>query len=99
MQIIQKHIYIICSGILVLAFFVGTALAQNQQLQCPAGSYDAGGFCKQEPTGCPYADSIPKDSVKCVPPNNLPAAVTEGQNQPTPVSSPSIVPKAPSCQQ
>ena len=39
-----------------------------QKLDCPAGSYNAGGFCKNEPTGCPYGDSIPVDSPKCVAP-------------------------------
>lgn len=37
-------------------------------ITCSSGSYDAGGFCKAEPTGCPYGDSIPVDSPKCVAP-------------------------------
>lgn len=28
-------------------------------VKCAAGSYDAGGFCKANPTGCAYGDSIP----------------------------------------
>lgn len=36
----------------------------SQQVVCPSGSYDAGGFCKQEPTGCPYGDSIPMDNCQ-----------------------------------
>lgn len=41
----------------------------NAAAQCPAGSYSIGdGRCKLEPTGCPYGDSIPIDSPKCVPP-------------------------------
>lgn len=43
--------------------------------QCPAGSYRIGGtdsepICKNEPTGCPYGDSIPVDSPKCAPPES-----------------------------
>ena len=40
---------------------------------CPDGSYNIGiekngeVICKLEPTGCPYGDSIPLDSPKCVP--------------------------------
>lgn len=41
-------------------------------VQCPSGSYRIGGtdqqpVCKNEPTGCPYGDSIPLDSPKCAP--------------------------------
>lgn len=35
---------------------------------CPVGYYSLpGGDCKAEPTGCPYGDSIPKDSPECAP--------------------------------
>lgn len=44
---------------------------QPQPLNCPAGTYDAGGFCKNEPTGCPFGDSIPLDSPKCAPPSDI----------------------------
>lgn len=45
---------------------------------CPNGTYVIGydkgdegvPICKQNPTGCPYADSIPADSPKCGPPEN-----------------------------
>lgn len=41
----------------------------NAAAECPAGSYSLGdGACKLEPTGCPYGDSIPIDSPKCVAP-------------------------------
>ena len=43
---------------------------------CPEGSYEIGRkeedgepICKLEPTGCPYGDSIPVDSPKCVAPS------------------------------
>lgn len=58
--------------------------------ECPAGTtlvdYENGDkqkpICKGEPTGCPYGDSIPLDSPKCVPP-------TEVENTtPTPVETP-----------
>ena len=42
--------------------------ASAATIECAEGSYDAGGFCKDEPTGCPYGDSIPVDSPKCVAP-------------------------------
>ena len=94
MQFIQKNVYFIASGILVAAFFVGTAIAQNQQLQCPAGSYDAGGFCKQEPTGCPYGDSVPMEKCEPHTPEEKAAA------QPAPVVTPEPTKTAtPSCQQ
>lgn len=34
----------------------------RRSMNCPAGSYDAGDFCKKEPTGCPYGDSLDKDT-------------------------------------
>lgn len=40
---------------------------------CPSGSYEIGrsdngyAICKNQPTGCPYGDSIPLDSPKCAP--------------------------------
>lgn len=49
----------------IIALWVVTASAAK--LECEAGTYDAGGFCKVEPTGCPYGDSIPLDSPKCAP--------------------------------
>jgi len=48
--------------------------------QCPAGSYDIGnGACKAEPTGCPYGDSIPLDSPKCVAPKDVINASEEAE--------------------
>lgn len=49
-------------------------LSQSMVSSCPAGSYAIGYkdngdvICKVAPTGCPYGDSIPKDSPKCVAP-------------------------------
>lgn len=40
---------------------------------CPAGTDEIGHddsgslICKQQPTGCPYGDNIPVDSIKCAP--------------------------------
>lgn len=45
---------------------------------CPNGSYpiDMGEIiCKVEPTGCPYGDSIPLDSTKCVAPEPVKEAI------------------------
>lgn len=56
--------------LVIIALWVMTASAATTD--CPAGTYDAGGFCKNEPTGCPYGDSIPMDSPKCAPPVETP---------------------------
>jgi len=51
--------------------------ASAQTTDCPAGSYSIGiekngeHICKLEPTGCPFGDSIPLDSPKCVPPADI----------------------------
>ena len=43
--------------------------ARAEETVCPSGSYSIDdGVCKQEPTGCPYGDSILLDSPKCAPP-------------------------------
>lgn len=41
-------------SLLTISHFAGAT-----PLQCPPTAYDAGGFCKAQPTGCPYGDSIP----------------------------------------
>lgn len=85
MNFIQKYVYFIASGIVLLGYFVGNAYANNQQTVCPDGSYAIDqGVCKQEPTGCPYGDSIPLDSPKCVPPVETPAV----EPVPQPVNNP-----------
>lgn len=58
--------------------------------KCPPGSYEIGReqngavICKNEPTGCPYGDSIPLDSPKCTAPN----PVVYNADNPTDVSDP-----------
>lgn len=47
------------------------ATSPKAPLSCAAGTYDAGGWCKAEPTGCPFGDSIPLDSPKCAPPSDV----------------------------
>lgn len=42
-----------------LIFFLWPRRTTHSVTSCPQGSYDAGGFCKSEPTGCPNGDSIP----------------------------------------
>lgn len=66
----------------IVALWIVTASAAT--LECPAGTYDAGGFCKNEPTGCPYGDSIPLDSPKCAAPKE-PAVDIESDIETTPV--------------
>lgn len=59
--------------IIIAALYITSANAEPVKT-CPAGSYDVGisktnePLCKLEPTGCPYGDSIPLDSIKCVAP-------------------------------
>lgn len=76
MKFLQKNVYLVASGILVLAFFAATAIAQNQQLQCQPGEFDAGGFCKTVPTGCPYGDSVPMEKCEPTTPEEKAAAET-----------------------
>ena len=54
---------------LVTGFSSGIVYSITQATEtCPSGSYAIGdGVCKAEPTGCPYGDSIPLNSEKCVP--------------------------------
>ena len=74
MRLSRKLFWFIALFLVLIALFY---LRQSKALvipaaaaaQCPAGSYSLGdGACKLEPTGCPYGDSIPIDSPKCVPP-------------------------------
>ncbi len=61
-------IYII---IVILFITLLTRTITNAEvIKCTEGYYDAGGFCKSEPTGCPYGDSIPVDSPKCASPQS-----------------------------
>lgn len=53
---------------------------------CPEGTYEIGvtpdnlqRICKDEPTGCPYGDSIPLDSPKCVMPVSDPPSTIRGK--------------------
>lgn len=92
MKFLQKYVYVIATIILVSAFFIGKAIASNQQLQCQSGEYDAGGFCRTVPTGCPYGDSIPLDSPKCVPDQEEVANTPEPQIE-------TVKPEVTTCQQ
>lgn len=64
------------------------AAAQQQSINCPAGSYNIGTnddpICKQEPTGCPYGDSIPMDM--CDKFAHQPVATPTEQPKPAPVA-------------
>lgn len=65
-------------GVLVAALSLSpytlSVQSRNSAAQdCPTGSYEVARhngkpICKLEPTGCPYAENIPKDSPKCKPP-------------------------------
>jgi hypothetical protein len=64
-------------GIVVGALVMPTKQAQAEAKTCPAGTYQIGWdrddptnpTCKNEPTGCPFGDSVPMD--KCTPPPDL----------------------------
>ena len=51
--------YYIASLILIGFLMIGKVISEPL---CDPGYYDAGGFCKAEPTGCPYGDSLDKDT-------------------------------------
>lgn len=57
---------------LTTAMFINRSGKAEEPSVCPAGSYDMGdGYCKLEPTGCPYGDSIPmEDCDKFAPPQS-----------------------------
>ena len=75
------------AAVIVAIFLLIMAHANAAVLQCPVGTYDAGGFCKNEPTGCPYGDSIPLDSPKCAPPEAEKVdEVTPTVDEPAPVT-------------
>lgn len=80
----DKAINIFWSVLLTLlllptAIYLGSivkASAVQSTVVCPPNSTPlANGLCKDEPTGCPYGDSIPLDSPKCVAPNDIPVQV------------------------
>jgi hypothetical protein len=80
---------IACLAIIVVGYsggyFLGIVTAATPY-ECPAGSYAIGdGVCKNEPTGCPYGDSIPLDSPKCAPPPEPALKETMPEIPPTPV--------------
>lgn len=78
---LKRHITVIGAVLWLLAIAAVVAIfwaSSNAKAAdgCPAGQTPiGGGECRIEVTGCPYGDSIPKDSDKCVPPevNNAPA--------------------------
>ena len=68
----------IIAAVLIVSYYSkphNPASAAPPAHTCPAGTYEIGRegnypICKNEPTGCPYGDSIPVDSPKCAPPTN-----------------------------
>ena len=71
----------------IVALWVVTASAAT--LECPAGTYDAGGFCKNEPTGCPYGDSVPLE--KCEAPKDTTVSIpSTTENDIAPVTTEEI---------
>jgi len=53
----------------LLLFIMFRVVAHGEGYQCSEGQYPIGdNICKNEPTGCPYGDSIPLDTPKCVAP-------------------------------
>lgn len=91
-----KTLYLISGGIIgvilsVILLYVTLTVSANNSNECAPGSYSIGdGICKQEPTGCPYGDSIPIDSPKCAPPQEntieeLPTPTLESKQEIQPI--------------
>lgn len=55
----NNKIYLIAISFVLVSVFYTRVYADT--INCDIGYYDAGGFCKKEPTGCQYGDSIPID--------------------------------------
>ena len=71
MNITKKLIWFIFFVLILIVIFYArqTKPFVKAAQSCPDGSYYIGDdACKLEPTGCPYGDSIPIDSPKCVSP-------------------------------
>jgi hypothetical protein len=47
--------------LVLITIILARAITLADTVKCGSGNYDAGGFCKAEPTGCPYGDSISLD--------------------------------------
>ena len=68
---------------LIMYYLYTNANAAKPPTNCPSGSYqiaidDQGNpVCKQDPTGCPYGDSIPMDMcAKSKPSEPTPSGIT-----------------------
>lgn len=104
---------ILVVGALVFGLAIGAAIklalaapASEQyppgySYNCPPGSYPIGdGACKNQPTGCPWGDSVPMD--KCAPPPDIECNADWTECHPkapnTPPATPSPAPAAPAKQ-
>lgn len=77
----KKIIYVALLTLLLVGFYMAINGKFNRGVEaqagsCPKGQFQAGSInglpiCRIEPTGCPYADQIPKDSPKCKPPKSM----------------------------
>ena len=81
--------------IIIIIFFLVTALVSAEQQECPEGTFNVGHskngpVCRNEPTGCPYGDSIPIDSAKCVAPGEVKQPVIETVEQVQSINKPEI---------
>lgn len=94
----KRHIKIVVLSALALAlafvFVTGAKTltkpdnAAAAEYTCPAGQTPiGGGECRIEVTGCPWADSIPKDSEKCVPPETNNNSTQPNNNNQAPVEA------------
>lgn len=85
---LKRHITIIGAVLWLLAIAAVIAVLWAARVAhaadtCPPGQTPiGGGECRIEVTGCPYGDSIPKDSPKCVAP--------EVNNNPVPTQLPEV---------
>lgn len=63
---IALTIFNLLSAVIIYSY-VNADLTQALYEPCPDGFYSIGDSCKKEPTGCPYGENTPVDSIKCKP--------------------------------
>jgi hypothetical protein len=71
--------------LILMTLILARAITLADTVKCEPGYFDAGGFCRPEPTGCVYGDSIPLeicDKFKPVENKQQPASTPPVQPEP-----------------
>jgi hypothetical protein len=83
-----KVVLIVILAVALAWVAYNASVSAQEATYCPDGTYRIGDdketgqpVCKQNPTGCPYGDSIPLDSPKCAPSDT---DTNVGSKDPTP---------------